>query len=82
MTIYDDIDATFGFQEFQTYLTRTSRFLHDTQTRYGSTLCNHHKASKIKWVERVASQSSEYEKDKRGQEVQGRRFDLWIELEF
>ena len=42
------------------------------------------KASKIRnWVERVASQSSEYrEKDKRGQEVQvSRRFDLWIELD-
>ncbi len=33
-------------------------------------------------LERVASQSSEYEKDKRGQEVQvSRRFDLWIELD-
>ncbi len=47
-------------------------------------IMHHHKASKIRnWVERVASQSSEYEKDKRGQEVQvSRRFDLWIELDF
>ncbi len=42
------------------------------------------KASKIRnWVERVASQSSEYEKDKRGQKYKlVRRFDLWIELDF
>ncbi len=49
----------------------------------GFTLCNHHKASKIRnWAVRVVSQSSGYEKDKRGQEVQvSRRFDLWIELD-
>ncbi len=47
---FDDIDATsFGFQEFLTYLTRTTsqRFLHDTRKQgMGFTLCNHHKASK------------------------------------
>lgn len=88
VTIFDDIDATsFGFQEFLNVFDKDN--ITKISSRYTNKAWVSHyaiitKASKIRnWIERVASQSSEYEKDKRGQEVQvSRRFDLWIELDF
>ncbi len=53
------------------------RFLHDTNKAWVSHYAIITKASKIRnWVERSSSQSSEYEKDKEGQEVQVIREDL------
>lgn len=87
VTIFDDIDATsFGFQEFLNVFDRDN--ITKISSRYTNKAWVSHyaiitKASSIKdWIDRLAKQSSEYEKNKIHQKVQiSRRIELWIELD-
>lgn len=87
VTIFDDIDATsFGFQEFLNVFDKDN--ITKISSRYTNKAWVSHyaiitKASKIEdWMERLASQSSEYHKNERNQLVQvSRRIELWIDLD-
>ena len=87
VTIFDDIDATsFGFQEFLNVFDKDN--ITKISSRYTNKAWVSHyaiitKASKIEdWMERLASQSSEYHKNERNQLVQvSRRIELWVDLD-
>lgn len=87
VTIFDDVDATsFGFQEFLNIFDRDN--ITKISSRYTNKAWVSHyaiitKASPITdWMERLASQSSEYNKSKKNQIVQvSRRIELYIDLD-